>query len=67
MTFPMLVLKASFLPALVAVLSRVLFFNMDSDSFSFATVEIIKKLLYIDNILLLIITLTFIILQYPPF
>lgn len=67
MTFPMLVLKASFLPALVAVLSRVLFFNMDSDSFSFATVEIIKKLRYIDNILLLIITLTFIILQYPPF
>lgn len=66
MTFPMLVLKASFLPALVAVLSRVLFFNMDSDSFSFATVEIIKKLRYIDNILLLIITLTFIILQYPP-
>lgn len=50
MTFPMLVLKASFLPALVAVLSRVLFFNMDSDSFSFATVEIIKKLRYIDNI-----------------
>lgn len=67
MTFPMLVLKASFLPALVAVLSRVLFFNMDSDSFSFATVEIIKKLRYIDNILLLIITLPFIILQYPPF
>lgn len=67
MTFPMLVLKASFLPALVAVLSRVLFFKMDSDSFSFATVEIIKKLRYIDNILLLIITLTFIILQYPPF
>lgn len=67
MTFPMLVLKASFLPALVAVLSRVLFFNMDSNSFSFATVEIIKKLRYIDNILLLIITLTFIILQYPPF
>lgn len=67
MTFPMLVLKASFLPALVAVLSRVLFFNMDSDSFSFATVEIIKKLRYIDNILLLIITLAFIILQYPPF
>lgn len=67
MTFPMLVLKASFLPTLVAVLSRVLFFNMDSDSFSFATVEIIKKLRYIDNILLLIITLTFIILQYPPF
>lgn len=67
MTFPMLVLKASFLLALVAVLSRVLFFNMDSDSFSFATVEIIKKLRYIDNILLLIITLTFIILQYPPF
>lgn len=66
MTFPMLVLKASFLPALVAVLSRPLFFNMHSDSFSFATVEIIKKLLYIDNILLLIITLTFIILQYPP-
>lgn len=63
----MLVLKASFLPALVAVLSRVLFFNMDSDSFSFATVEIIKKLRYIDNILLLIITLAFIILQYPPF
>lgn len=67
MTFPMLVLKASFLPALVAVLSRVLFFNMDSDSFSFASVEIIKKLRYIDNILLLIITLAFIILQYPPF
>lgn len=67
MTFPMLVLKASNLPALVAVLSRVLFFNMDSDSFSFATVEIIKKLRYIDNILLLIITLAFIILQYPPF
>lgn len=67
MTFPMLVLEASFLPALVAVLSRVLFFNMRSDSFSFATVEIIKKLRYIDNILLLIITLTFIILQYPPF
>lgn len=67
MTFPMLVLKASFLPTLVAVLSRVLFFNMDSDSFSFATVEIIKKLRYIDNILLLIITLAFIILQYPPF
>lgn len=67
MTFPMLVLKALFLPALVAVLSRVLFFNMDSDSFSFATVEIIKKLRYIDNILLLIITLAFIILQYPPF
>lgn len=67
MTFPMLVLKASFLPALVAALSRVLFFNMDSDSFSFATVEIIKKLRYIDNILLLIITLAFIILQYPPF
>ena len=49
-TFPMLELKASFLPALVAVLSRVLFFNMRSDSFSFATVEIIKKLRYIDNI-----------------
>ena len=65
MTFPMLVLKASFLPALVAVLSRVLFFNMDSDSWK--SVEIIKKLRYIDNILLLIITLAFIILQYPPF